>query len=149
MCICGSPDKTEYHLHSHNEMDGVAYVPVSKKYSISIRSSDNFEVKRIHVSNTSRAHKAHTLIHIWDTNVTTFGFVWTVAYCQAYTGQSEKTPRHTSRPRRLLWVQKKDTSSWKAMMILSWWHILILTTKICIGLNIIYVRRTMLAYNTY
>lgn len=44
---------------------------------------------------------------------------------------------------------KKYTSSWKARMVLSFWHILILTTKICIGLNIIYVRRTMLAYNTY
>lgn len=71
-------------------MDAVAYVPVSKKHSISIRSGDNFKVKRIHVSSTSRVHKAHTLIHIWDTNVTTLGFVWTVDHCQAYTGRSEK-----------------------------------------------------------
>lgn len=64
-------------------------------------------------------------------------------------GSIRKKPRQTSRPRRLLWVQKRDTSSWKARMILSFRHILILTTKICIGLNIIYVRRTMLAYNTH
>lgn len=54
MCICGCPDKTEYHLHSHNEMDGVAYVPVSKKYSISIRSSDNFEGLRESMSRARR-----------------------------------------------------------------------------------------------